>query len=563
MLVPEFDENALAVLRERYLWRCADGNELETPQEMLRRVAGVISLAESEADRDSWAEKFYTVMALLDFLPNSPTLMNAGRLNGQLSACYVLGIEDSMESIFTALKHQALIHKSGGGTGFNFSNLRPEGAHVASTNGTASGPVSFMGMFNHATDVVQQGGMRRGANMGILNVDHPDVLKFIRAKTKDGTLSNFNISVGVYDSFMESLDSDPNASALFDALVDAAWSTGDPGLVFLDGINNDNPTPWLGRLTATNPCGETPLYPNEACNLGSINLAHMVALGHEGRLVVDYDRIRRTVETAVRFLDNVITVNCYPLPEIRTAVLRTRKIGLGVMGWAEMLFQLRIAYDSCEAVTLAETVMQFISVIAGATSSRLALERGAFKEGASYRNATRTCIAPTGTLSLLAGCSSGIEPLFALRHTRVAFAAEDGHQQTLEYYNCYYQNALADPSWTKEDIKRVFVTSHEIAPKWHVLHQAAFQRYTDLAVSKTINLPHSATRDDVKEAFLLAWVKGCKGVTVYRDGCKTKQVLYASEPEKSGETCPVCGASVKHVDGCTSCTKCAWGACAL
>ncbi len=563
MLVPEFDENALAVLRERYLWRYADGKELETPKEMLHRVARAVSIAEADADREVWTEKFYAVMALLDFLPNSPTLMNAGRLNGQLSACYVLGIEDSMESIFTALKHQALIHKSGGGTGFNFSNLRPEGARVTSTNGTASGPVSFMGMFNHVTDVVQQGGMRRGANMGILNVDHPDVLKFVHAKTKDGTLSNFNISVGVYDSFMESLDSDPNASALFDAIVDAAWSTGDPGLVFLDGINNDNPTPWLGRLTATNPCGETPLYPNEACNLGSINLAHMVALGHEGRLVVDYDRIRRTVETAVRFLDNVITVNCYPLPEIRTAVLRTRKIGLGVMGWAEMLFQLRIAYDSFEAVTLAETVMQFISVIAGATSSRLALERGAFKEGASYRNATRTCIAPTGTLSLLAGCSSGIEPLFALRHTRVAFASEDGHQQTLEYYNRYYQNALADPSWTKEDIKRVFVTSHEIAPKWHVLHQAAFQRYTDLAVSKTINLPHSATRDDVKEAFLLAWVEGCKGVTVYRDGCKTKQVLYASEPEKSGEACPVCGAAVKHVDGCTACTKCAWGACAL
>lgn len=566
---PKFDENALAVLQERYLWKNERGEVIETPQEMLERVARVVaSVEKSEVERKEWSELFYESMANLDFLPNSPTLMNAGRegKHGQLSACYVVGIEDSMESIFDALKKQALIHKSGGGTGFNFSALRSENSVVQSTNGKASGPVSFMELFNLATDVVQQGGMRRGANMGILNCDHPDIVKFIKAKTEDGKLHNFNISVAATDEFMT--EAVKGNSPIFDLIVEMAWKTGDPGLVFIDEVNRYNPTPHLGKLNATNPCGETPLYPNEACNLGSINLANMVTPSR----TVDYGKLGATVKTAVRFLDNVIDVNNYPLPEIRDAVMRTRKIGLGVMGWAEMLFKMLIPYDDVQAFKLADEVMAFINKEARHYSFCLGIERGsypAYYQGA-MRNATVTCIAPTGTISLLAGCSSGIEPVFALRHKRIAFAENGKEGKTLEYYNPVYLEACDDMSISDDMLQAVFITAHDINPKAHIYTQAAFQRHTDLAVSKTINLPHKATIDEVRKAYILAWSLGCKGVTVYRDGCKNKQVLYSmdesgeiSKEVKSVDVCPQCGAELKHQDGCSSCTVCSWSKCSV
>lgn len=566
---PKFDDNALAVLQERYLWKNERGEVIETPQEMLERVARVVaSVEKSEVEREEWSELFYESMASLDFLPNSPTLMNAGRegKHGQLSACYVVGIEDSMESIFDALKKQALIHKSGGGTGFNFSALRSENSIVQSTNGKASGPVSFMELFNLATDVVQQGGMRRGANMGILNCDHPDIVKFIIAKTEEGKLHNFNISVAATDEFMT--EAVKGNSPIFDLIVEMAWKTGDPGLVFIDEVNRANPTPHLGKLSATNPCGETPLYPNEACNLGSINLANMVTPSG----TVDYGKLGATVKTAVRFLDNVIDVNNYPLPEIRDAVMRTRKIGLGVMGWAEMLFKMLIPYYDVQAFKLADEVMAFINKEARHYSFCLGIERGsypAYYQGA-MRNATVTCIAPTGTISLLAGCSSGIEPVFALRHKRIAFAENGKEGKTLEYYNPVYLEACDDMSISDELLNAVFITAHDISPKAHIYTQAAFQRHTDLAVSKTINLPHKATIEEVREAFILAWSLGCKGVTVYRDGCKNKQVLYSmdesgeiSKEVKSVDVCPQCGAELKHQDGCSSCTVCSWSKCSV
>lgn len=558
MRQPKFNDNALAVLRERYLWKNEKGEIIETPEEMLERVAGTVASVESQEKRLEYAKAFYSIMASLDFLPNSPTLMNAGRpgKHGQLSACYVIGIEDTMESIFEALKKQAIIHKSGGGTGFNFSALRPAGAIVESTNGKASGPVSFMELFNLSTDVVQQGGMRRGANMGILDCDHPDLDKFIRAKGVEGKFHNFNISVAATDEFMKKAEEGINPA--FDQIVSLAWQTGDPGLIFIDAINRANPTPHLGKLKATNPCGETPLYPDEACNLGSINLSNMVL--ENG--TIDYMRLENTVDLAVRFLDNVIDVNHYPLPEIREAVMKTRKIGLGVMGWAEMLFKMRIPYNSQKAVDLAYLVMKYINDTAKNASHKLAMERGVYPASTvePYRNATVTCIAPTGTISLIAGCSSGIEPVFALRHKRIAFAENGEGGKTLEYYNPVYEEACADPTISDELMDRVFVTSHDIAPYWHISHQAAFQQNTDLAVSKTINMPHSATVEDVRNAYLLAWKKKCKGVTVYRDGCKMHQVLYKVT---DGETCPQCGAKVKHQDGCISCTVCSWGKCSV
>lgn len=566
---PKFDDNALAILQERYLWKNERGEVIETPQEMLERVARVVaSVEKSEVEREKWSELFYESMASLDFLPNSPTLMNAGRegKHGQLSACYVIGIEDSMESIFEALKKQALIHKFGGGTGFNFSALRPENSIVQSTNGKASGPVSFMELFNLATDIVQQGGMRRGANMGILNCDHPDIVKFIKAKTEEGKLHNFNISVAATDEFMT--EAVKGNSPIFDLIVEMAWKTGDPGLVFIDEVNRKNPTPHLGKLSATNPCGETPLYPNEACNLGSINLANMVTPSG----TVNYEKLGATVRTAVRFLDNVIDVNNYPLPEIRDAVMRTRKIGLGVMGWAEMLFKMLIPYYDNQAFKLAEEVMAFINKEARHYSFYLGIERGsypAYYKGA-MRNATVTCIAPTGTISLLAGCSSGIEPVFALRHKRIAFAENGKEGKTLEYYNPIYLAACDDMSISDELLNAVFVTAHDISPKAHIYTQAAFQRHTDLAVSKTINLPHKATIEDVRGSFILAWMLGCKGVTVYRDGCKNKQVLYSmdesgeiSKEVKSVDVCPQCGAELRHQDGCSSCTVCSWSKCSI
>lgn len=536
LIKPAFSQTARDILRDRYLWRDEDRNPIEKPEEMLERVARHVAGAEKTlAEQYKWADEFYEIMAKLLFLPNSPTLMNAGRPapHGQLAACFVIGIEDSMESICEAIRKQMLIHKSGGGTGFNFSKLRSEGAKVNSTNGRASGPVSFMGLFDKATETVQQGGMRRGANMGILNVDHPDIRKFIHCKDKDGTITNFNISVGVFDSFMEKAQADPHGeeAALLEEIADSAWRTGDPGIIFLDAINRGNTTPNLGELSSTNPCGESPLYPNEACNLGSINLSAMVKDG-----TFDYGVLRSVTAVATRFLDNVIDVNHYPLPEISEAVRLTRKIGLGVMGWADLLFQLRIPYDSSEAYSLAEDIMRTIRQTAHDTSAELGREKGV-PETLSHlgrRNATLTCIAPTGTIALLANCSSGIEPLFALEHTRVRTQI-DGTKVVMKQLNRHYKQALKE-NLPDSVMKKVFVTSHDISPETHVRMQGAFQKYTDLAVSKTVNLRHECRVDDVLSAYMLAWREGCKGITVYRDGSKSSQVLYRKEDERKAES---------------------------
>lgn len=528
---PNFSPLALDILRDRYLWRDAEGNITETPQEMLIRVAKHIASAEKPEDRTYWTSKYYAIMADLDFLPNSPTLMNAGRPypHGQLAACFVVGIEDSMESICGALRKQMLIHKTGGGTGFNFSKLRPKNSTVNSTNGRASGPVSFMRLFDLSTEVIQQGGMRRGANMAILNCDHPDIEEFISCKDEEGKITNFNLSVGLTDEFMRRAVLDPasSAAALLRKIAEHAWKSGDPGVVFLDAINSDNPCPELGKIEATNPCGESPLLPDEACNLGSINLAHMVRHGK-----VNWTKLEDIVRIAVRFLDNVIDVSQYPLPEIEAAVKKTRKIGLGVMGWADMLYQLRIPYDSDEAVELARDIMLFISETAWRETINLARDKGPSPyllrprsaTDPFWRNATVTCIAPTGTLSLLAGCSSGIEPVFANYHIRKVTLG-DGTIVEKEIYNPYYEALVADKSLGDEQLETITKTAYQIPWVWHIRHQVAFQQYTDLAVSKTINMPHDATVDDVIAAYRMAWERGCKGTTVYRDGSRSSQVL--------------------------------------
>jgi len=530
---PEFNKQAKEILADRYLWKDDSGKPRETPEQMLMRVANHVASAEKTAPlKYMWADEYYDVMAKLLFLPNSPTIMNSGRPapHGQLAACFVIGIEDSMESICEAIRKQMLIHKSGGGTGFNFSNLRGCGSKVNSTNGRASGPISFMGLFDKATETVQQGGMRRGANMGILNVDHADIRDFIHCKDKDGTIANFNISVGVFDSFMEKAEADPAGpeADLLREIADTAWRTGDPGIIFLDAINRGNTTPELGPLTSTNPCGESPLYPNEACNLGSLNIAKMV-----NRDGFDFELLEKTAAVATRFLDSVIDVNHYPLPEILEAVKKTRKIGLGVMGWADLLFRLRIPYDSDRALELAEKIMSTIRETAHRTSAELGKEKG-IPEALVHlgrRNATLTCIAPTGTIALLADCSSGIEPLFALEHTRVRTQV-DGTKVVMKQVNRYYAEALKE-GLGEDVIGSVFVTSHDVAPLFHVKTQAAFQKYTDLAVSKTVNLPHDSSVRDVLDSYVLAWKLGCKGITIYRDGSKSTQVLYKKEEDKN------------------------------
>jgi ribonucleoside-diphosphate reductase alpha chain len=529
---PEFNKPAREILNDRYLWKDDFGNPSETPEQMLLRVARHVASAEKTTPLQYvWADEYYDLMAKLLFLPNSPTIMNAGRPapHGQLAACFVIGIEDSMESICEAIRKQMLIHKSGGGTGFNFSSLRSSGAKVNSTNGRASGPISFMSLFDKATETVQQGGMRRGANMGILNVDHPDIRDFIHCKDKDGTIANFNISVGVFDSFMEKAEADPEGAeaGLLDEIAETAWRTGDPGIIFLDAINRGNTTPDLGPLTSTNPCGESPLYPNEACNLGSINLAKMVNKGE-----FDYELLKKTAAVATRFLDSVIDVNHYPLPEISEAVRHTRKIGLGVMGWADLLFRLRIPYDSDRALELAEKIMSVIKETAHETSVELGKEKGipGALEHLGRRNATLTCIAPTGTIALLADCSSGIEPLFALEHTRVRTQI-DGTKVIMKQVNSHYAEALKE-ELPENVIKSVFITSHDVAPLSHVRTQGVFQKYTDLAVSKTVNLPHESTKKDVLDSYVTAWKLGCKGITIYRDGSKSMQVLYRKEEDK-------------------------------
>ena len=526
---PNFSPLAFEILYDRYLHRDSDGNVTETPKEMLIRVAKHVASAEEPTDRVYWTSKFYAMMADLDFLPNSPTLMNAGRPapHGQLAACFVVGIEDSMESICGALRKQMLIHKTGGGTGFNFSKLRPKNSTVNSTNGRASGPVSFMRLFDLSTEVIQQGGMRRGANMAILNCDHPDIEEFISCKDNEGKITNFNLSVGITDEFMKRACDDPtsSAAALLRKIAEHAWKSGDPGVVFFDAINRDNLCPQLGRIEATNPCGESPLLANEACNLGSINLAHMV----KGRRV-NWNKLTDTVETAVRFLDDVIGVSQYPLPEIAEAVKQTRKIGLGVMGWADMLYQLRIPYASTKAVDLANEIMAYIDDIAWDTSHKLGVEKSfcptplTYGMSALFRNATVTCIAPTGTLALLADCSSGIEPIFANYHTRKVTLG-DGTIVEKEINNPHYMDLLNDEFFTDDEVAEITKTAYQIEWNWHIDHQAAFQQYTDLAVSKTVNLPNSATVDDVIAVYVYAWKMGCKGTTIYRDGSRSSQVL--------------------------------------
>ncbi len=575
----ELTQNALTVLEKRYLKKDSLGQTTETPEEMFRRVARHIASAElvydQKADTTGWEEKFYRLMTSLEFLPNSPTLMNAGRELGQLSACFVIPVDDSMESIFDAVKYTALIHKSGGGTGFSFSRLRPKKDRVGSTGGIASGPVSFMRAFDTATDVIKQGGMRRGANMAILNVDHPDILDFIAAKEDPKALTNFNISVAVTNEFMEAVEKGKeynlinphnkevvdklNAREVFNKITETAWRTGDPGIVFIDNINKNNPTPKLGKIESTNPCGEQPLLPFESCNLASINLSKMVKKENH-KPEIDYAKLRQTVKLGVRFLDNVIDVNKFPLPQIEKMTKATRKIGLGVMGFADTLLMLRIPYNSDKALEVAENVMRFISEEATKESVRLGEERGlfpAFKgsiydtgDGLKPRNSARTTIAPTGTLSIIAGCSSGIEPLFALSYTRHIL---DGQQ--LVEVNPYFEEAaknegfystklmqqlaegkgLREVEGIPEWVNDTFVTSHDITPEWHVRMQAAFQKSTDSAVSKTVNLPHEATVENVAEVYMLAYKLGLKGITIYRDRSRDSQVLNLSHAEEKKE----------------------------
>jgi ribonucleoside-diphosphate reductase alpha chain len=569
---PHLSANALTVLRRRYLAKNLRGRVVETPAQAFWRVARNIALAEQRYPpktrlRDA-AERFYQLMSRLDFLPNSPTLMNAGRPLQQLSACFVLPVEDSLASIFDAIKYQALIHQSGGGTGFSFSHLRPKADRVASTSGVASGPVTFMRIFNAATDVIKQGGTRRGANMGILQIDHPDILDFISIKKAPQEMTNFNLSVAVTDVFMRALDNrrsysliNPrtqrtvgrlSAQLVFDLLVEAAWQSGEPGLVFLDTINRANPTPRLGRIESTNPCGEQPLLPHESCTLGSINVSHFVRRTSPTSSI-DYDRLAEVIPVAVRFLDNVIDMNHYPLRSIERMTKATRKIGLGVMGFADLLIQLSIPYDSAAALKIGQELMHFIQEHAQAASAELARARGLFPayrgsrleaRRRRLRNATVTTIAPTGTISIIADCSPGIEPLYGVSFARTVM--EDVRlftthpefvrraQQAGVYSDELIQRLASEVSIQRlleipEDLRRLFVTAQDVSAEQHVRMQAMFQQSSDSGVSKTINLPPTATTSDVATAFRLAYRLGCKGITAFRSGSRERQVLSCSQ----------------------------------
>lgn len=586
---PNLNRNAELVLAKRYFQKDDAGIPIEDGQALFWRVASAIADQESKYAASPWtvdelALAFYHMMTDWRFLPNSPTLMNAGLPLGQLSACFVLPVGDSIEEIFDAIKYAAMIHKSGGGTGFSFSRLRPKDSRVGSTGGVASGPVSFLRIFNTATEQIKQGGTRRGANMGILRVDHPDILDFIRAKEKDGEFNNFNLSVGITEAFMKAVEEDEDyalinpvtgkersrlrARDVFNLLVEKAWQSGDPGIVFLDRINRDNPTPQFGPIESTNPCGEQPLLPYEACNLGSINLSRFFVPGHEEEVDpaqngIDWNGLEKTIFLAVRFLDNVIDASRFPLELISERVHVNRKIGLGVMGWADLLFQLRIPYDSPEAIALAERVMGFIEAKGRQASIQLAEERGPFPAYADsvypglgippLRNATITTIAPTGTLSILAGCSSGVEPLFALSFARHVMDGEKLVETNPHFARVLHELGLDTPDILEKivqtgsvqdmaeipsELRRVFVTAMDIAPEWHLRMQAAFQRHTDNAVSKTVNLPNSATREDIYSIYWMAYEEGCKGVTVYRDGCKSTQVLTTGSSPKAEDENP-------------------------
>ncbi len=576
-------KNAMTVLEKRYLMRDENGNVCETAEDLFRRVASTIAAADwqydTKADVDKTADKFYKLMTDLDFLPNSPTLMNAGRDLGQLSACFVLPVEDTMEGIFESIKQAALIHKSGGGTGFSFSRLRQAGSMVRSTGGVASGPISFMRVFNMATEAVKQGGTRRGANMGILRVDHPDIMQFIDCKKDNADITNFNISVGITETFMAAVENDQEydlidpktkavvetlrARAVFEKIVEAAWNNGEPGIIFLDRLNRDNVVPCQGEIESTNPCGEQPLLPYESCNLGSINLVRMLQKSKEAPsgYAIDWEKLRKTTRTAVHFLDNVIDVNKYPLEQIAHTTRQTRKIGLGVMGYADMLLRLGIGYNTEEAVALGESVMKFITEEGRAYSEKLAEKRGAFplfaesiyKDGKLLRNATITTIAPTGTLSIIAGVSSGVEPVFGYAYVRnvmdntemieVNPILEDVLRDKGLYSEelmrrIVEEGTLAHIAELPEEIRNIFVCSHDISPIYHIKTQAAFQRHTDNAVSKTVNFCRDATKEDVEEVYMLAHKLDCKGVTIYRDGSREGQVLSLGAGTKAAEKAP-------------------------
>ena len=561
--------HAIRILEKRYLRKDSSGRVIESPDEMFWRVAQNVAEAEhlygNRTPTEELSELFFRMMASLDFLPNSPCLMNAGRDLQQLAACFVLPVEDSLDSIFETVKQTALIHQSGGGTGFSFSHLRPKDDSVQSTGGVASGPVSFMRVFNMATEVIKQGGTRRGANMGVLRIDHPDIMEFITIKQNPNEMTNFNLSVGVTKAFMEALEKDGEYSLIsprtkkevrrlrardvLDAMVDAAWESGDPGVLFLDRINEANPTPQLGEMESTNPCGEVPLLPYEPCVLGSINLSHMVK-ERNGKCEVDFEKMRGMIKYVVHFLDNVIDMNEYPLPQIAQMAKGNRKIGLGVMGLAHFFIRLGIPYNSQKALEVAKGLMSFIQHQAREYSAELAEERGVFPNykgsiydrpgGIKLRNATVTTIAPTGTLSLIANCSSGIEPLFAIQYTRraledmefqitdplfVELGEKEGFMSQKLIQSLVEGASLQDVTDVPQSMKELFVTTFEISPVSHIKIQAAFQAYTDNAVSKTINFPRDATREEVKDAFLMAYRERCKGITIYRSGSKAKQVL--------------------------------------
>lgn len=608
------DENALTILKRRFLKHDDAGNPCETPEVFFWRVAENIARADMQydlaANTHQTALTFYRMMAELKFLPNSPCLRNAGRTLQQLFACFVLPVDDSLESIFEAIKNMAIVHQSGGGTGFSFSHLRPKNAPIKSSGGVSSGPISFMTVFNAATEAVIQGGTRRGANMGILRIDHPDIESFITCKADHVSLVNFNISVAIDDNFMKAVEANDvyplvnphdgkiagyrNAREIFDRIARNAWENGDPGVIFIDAINNSesNMIPALGKIESTNPCGEQPLFPYEACALGSINLAKFV-VGKE----IDWESLATTVTDAVHFLDNTIDMNRYPLKQFEDRAKELRRIGLGVMGFADFLIMLEIAYDSERAELLAKEVMQFINQKARKASEDLARKRGAFPlfERSRYhergdkplRNVARTTIAPTGNISILAGCSSGIEPLFALVHKRKSLWQAHGAGVELTVIHPLFVQKIRERELPAEkimkdvtlsgsvahnpdvpdDLKRVFVTSHDIAPEWHIRIQAAFQSAVNNAVSKTINLPNSATVEDVKQAYLMAYRMGCKGITVYRDGSRSVQVLTTGttyQPARPVETCvcPECKVPVEPTVGCFKCLACGFSRCA-